>query len=100
MELLRDMWDDGWMGRLLLALIVFLVLLIPAAIYGSIQEAKEWEAFSVAHNCKKVGHIKGDVQTGVGFGMTANGQVGTVITTSSTPDKNGWLCDDGVTYWR
>jgi hypothetical protein len=35
MELLRDMWDDGWMGRLLLALMVFLVLLIPAAIYGS-----------------------------------------------------------------
>lgn len=100
MELLHDMWNDGWVGRLILALIVFLVLLIPAVIYGSIQEAKEWEAFSVANNCKKVGHMKGDVQTGVGFGMTASGQMGTVITTSSTPDKHGWLCDDGVTYWR
>jgi hypothetical protein len=77
----------------------FCVLLIPAVIYGSIQEAKEWDSFAVAHSCKKVGHIKGDVQTGVGFGMTAGGNMGIVVTTS-TPDKNGWICDDGITYWR
>lgn len=100
MQLLRDMWNDGWPGKLLLAMLVLLLLLIPAAIYASIQEAKQWDAFSVAHKCKKVGHMKGSVQTGVGYGIAGNGQFGTVVTTSSTPDKNGWLCDDGVTYWR
>lgn len=100
MELLRDMWNDGWPGKLLLALIVFLLLLIPAVIYGTIQEAKQWDAFSVAHSCKKVGHVTGSVQTGVGYGIAGNGQFGAVVTTSSTPDKTGWLCDDGVTYWR
>lgn len=100
MEMIKEMWDDGWLGRLMIALLVFMVLLIPAVIYGSIKEAEEWAAFSVAHACKKVGHISGISQTGVGFGMTASGQMGTVVTTSSTPSKTGWLCDDGVTYWR
>jgi hypothetical protein len=100
MKLIKEMWNGEWSGRLTLALLVFTALLIPAVIYSSIKEAKEWEVFSVAHACKKVGHISGGAQTGVGFGMTTSGQMGTVVTTSSTPSKTGWLCNDGATYWR
>lgn len=99
MDLLRDLWDD-WPGRLLLALMVGLLLMIPAIIYSAIAEEKNWQAFSVAHRCKKVAHAKGDVSTGVGYGMTASGQFGPVIVTTTTSDKTAWLCDDGVTYWR
>lgn len=100
MELIRDMWNEGWLGRMMLALIVFVVLLIPAVIYGSIKEAEEWEAFAAAHACKKVGHMSGSTSTGVGFGTMPNGQMGTVMTTSTTPGKTGYACNDGVTYWR
>lgn len=98
-ELIIDMWQDG-VGKLLLAVIAVLLLMIPLAIYGTIQEEKKWQAFKVANNCKIVGHEKGHTSTGIGFGMMPNGQMGTVMTTSSTPDKTGWACDDGVTYWR
>jgi len=100
MELIKDMWNDGWSGRLVLVFLIFLVLLIPVVIYGSVKEQERWEEFSAAHACKKVSEMSGSTQTGVGFGMTANGQMGTVVTTTSTPSKTGWLCEDGVTYWR
>ena len=100
MELIKDMWNDGWTGRLILAFLIFVVMLIPAVIYGSVKEQERWEEFSRAHACKKVGEMSGSIQSGVGFGMTANGKMGTVVTTTSTASKTGWLCNDGVTYWR
>lgn len=100
MEIIKEMWNDGWIGKLQLAFIVFLVLLIPAAIYGAIEEQEQWEEFAASHACKKVGVISGTTQTGVGVGTMSNGQTGTIVTTSTTPSKTGWLCDDGVTYWR
>lgn len=104
MELIKDMWNCGWPERLMLAVIIFMVLLMVllmvAVIYESVKEQERWEEFSAAHACKKVGEMSGSTQTGVGFGMTANGQMGTLVTTTSTPSKTGWLCDDGVTYWR
>lgn len=100
MEMIKDMWNDGWPGRLILALLIFVVLLPLAVIYGVMKEQEQWDAFAAAHACKKVGEMSGITQTGVGFGMAASGQIGPVVTTSSTPSKTGWLCDDGVTYWR
>ena len=99
-DMLRDMWDDGWVYRSILALLLLVVALIPLGIWAAVEEQKEWEAFSVAHECKVVGRMRGSTQTGVGYGMTSNGKFGTVVTTTSTPDKTGYLCNDGVTYWR
>jgi len=59
-----------------------------------------WKAFAAAHNCKVIGHISPSVQSGVGFGVTVNGTPGIVTTTSTTAGKTGYLCDDGITYWR
>ena len=99
-DLIREVWRDGPVEKLLLALVALLVLLLPATLYGVAQEQKEWERFYATHNCKKVGHMRGDVQTGIGFGVTTSGNTGTVITTTVTPDQIGYACDDGVTYWR
>lgn len=100
LDVMKDMWDDGWVGRAMLALIIFVFALILLAIRGSIVEQREWEVFASAHECKIVGRMRGDTQTGIGVGITPNGQMGTVVTTSSTPDKTGYACNDGVTYWR
>lgn len=86
--------------RVVLAILIFLFLLIPLTIYLAIKEQKKWDAFSIEHNCRVVGKITGSSQTGFGVGITANGQIGTIITTSSIPQKTGWLCDNGITYWR
>lgn len=77
-----------------------MMALIPLLIWALIEENKQWEAFSVSHECKVVGQMSGSVQSGVGFGTGVNGQAGTVITTTSIPSKTGYLCNDGVTYWR
>lgn len=99
MDMLRDMLED-WPGRLVLFVLLVLVAMIPLAIYDARNEAKEWAAFAKAHDCKVVGRISGDTTTGFGVGVMPNGQVGTVMTTSTTPSKTGYACNDGVTYWR
>lgn len=96
---LKHMMSD-WTGRFLLLLLVLLVLSIPATIYASIQDQKRWQAFAQAHNCKVVAKEQGHTSTGVGYGVTASGNTGTVVTTTHTPGKTAWLCDDGITYWR
>jgi hypothetical protein len=96
----KDTWSDNWVGRALLVLLLLTILSIPATIYYSIVENRQWAEFVATHNCKKVGVMSGDTQTGIGFGITTSGQMGTVVTTSVTPSKVGWFCDDGITYWR
>lgn len=96
-DMLRDIWNDGWVGRSILVLPILMVALI---IWAAVEEQKEWEAFSATHECKVVGRMSGSTQTGVGYGVTANGRFGTVVTTTSTPSKTGYLCNDGVMYWR
>lgn len=76
--------------------IIACVALCAAMVGLAIDDGKKWEAFKVKHECKKVAHISGDVFNTVGFG--ANGQVSIGI--GSTPDKTGWACNDGMTYYR
>ena len=67
-------------------------------------EAHRWAVWSSLHNCKVVGREKGVTTTGVGtmIGTSSNGgtTIIPVVTTSRTPDKTAYLCDDGITYWR
>lgn len=62
----------------------------------AVEDAKQWQEFVRAHDCKKVGEISGSTSTG--YGITATGQAGMVST--YTPGKTGYSCNDGVTYWR
>jgi hypothetical protein len=99
LNLFRDMLQD-WEGRLILLLMLLVIATIPLSIAASIEEEHDWREFSEAHNCKKVAEMKGSIQNGVGYGLTSTGGTGTIFTTTVEPDKTGWLCDDGVTYWR
>jgi hypothetical protein len=62
------------------------------------EEFKHWKAFSEQHHCKVVGRMSGDTVTTVAPIIGGNG--GIAVGVSSTPSKTGYLCDDGVTYWR
>ena len=92
-----DFFETYWFPAILIGAVVALIVV---AAYLMNEDSKTWAAFAAAHNCKVVGRMSGDVQTAVGYGMTANGQSGTIIATTVAPEKTGYRCDDGVTYWR
>ncbi len=74
-EHIRDMWDDGWAGRLiLLMLLLFCVAIVPLTIW----------AIVVEHNrCAEMGgRMISKTTNGVGPAVGGNGQVGVAITTS------------------
>lgn len=72
-----------------IALIILLLVVVGVVTY---KEAQHWEQFKVEHNCKIVGQSQGEISTGIG----TDGKVTTIV----GQDKTGYLCDDGVTYWR
>lgn len=77
-------------------LLLVVVLILGGLFYAAFQDAKEWEQFKEEHNCKKVAHISGDVFNTIGTDAKGNITIGV----GTTPDKEGWACDDGVTYYR
>lgn len=76
--------------------LVFFISVIGVAVIAAIAEGEQWQKFSAAHACVKVGEMSGSTFNTVG--TSANGQL--VVGVGSTPAKVGWKCDDGVTYWR
>lgn len=91
---------DGGCGVKLGIAIAVLIAIFAGLIALMISESREWEAFKLAHHCKKVGEIEGGINVGVGYGTTANGQSGMITTVTPDFGKIGWQCDDGKTYWR
>lgn len=83
-------------GYLIGGLIVGCIAMMILGISASYEEEAQWQKFAKAQNCKVIGHMRGDVSTGFGF----SGSGSMVVTTSSTPDKKGFACDDGKQYWR
>lgn len=79
-------------------LVLLVVGLIALGIWAEHKEQQKWEQFAVEHNCKEVEYMKGSTVTGVGPSVGGNG--GIAVTVGRTPDKVGYLCDDGKTYWR
>lgn len=66
-----------------------------AAAFGALTaDQKQWDAFAATHACKVVGRMSGDVLVSPVFSDKGG------VAVTSTPDKTGWLCNDGVTYWR
>jgi hypothetical protein len=95
----RDMLNETE-GRIFSVIALFAIAIMTFAVAGALEGEKQWQQFAADHDCVKVEQIKGNVLTGVGYGMTANGTMGTVVTTTVEPDRIGWRCNDGVTYWR
>ena len=95
----RGLFDDTE-ARIILLITSGVIALVALCVVGALEEEKQWKQFAADHDCVKVGEMKGSVSTGIGYGMTANGQMGTVVTTITESGKIGWRCNDGVTYWR
>jgi hypothetical protein len=87
--LIREFWFP-------VVLIGGTALLIVATVWGLIIEESRWQEFKVAHECKVIGRMSGDWVTGTAIG--SKGEV--IVTSSRTPDKTGWACNDGMQYWR
>jgi hypothetical protein len=68
-----------------------LVALVACAVHADRVEEARWQKFSVAHHCRIAAKMPGDV-----FNTFDGKNVGI----GATPDKTGWACDDGVTYFR
>lgn len=66
------------------------------AVHFAIEQNKEWQQFKQVHHCKVVSQARGDVYITNGFDSKGNMVTGTAV----SPDKTGWLCDDGVIYYR
>lgn len=68
-----------WALGALVILALFLVLSYIAKV-----DQENWEHFKRVHNCRKIGQTSGTVDSAGRY----------------TPGQEGWMCDDGVTYWR
>jgi len=82
---------DAVLGFLLAVIAVLLVL----SIFLHQKEQREWDAFATEHECVVVGKERG----GMGVGFTT-GSGGGGVGVYQEPDKTGYQCNDGVTYWR
>lgn len=93
---IRRMW--WWHGEWFIAAFGLAMVLAGCSISYLLaaHEAEAWQRFSIEHQCRVVGKMSGDVV--IGTGVTANGQVTTTV--GVTGDKTGYICNDGVIYWR
>lgn len=86
------------MGKLIAILTLSLVCAISALVYLDIEQNRQWEHFKIDHQCKLTGKISGDLYIAPTFTFGGNGGVG--IAMLGTPAKTGWLCNDGILYWK
>jgi hypothetical protein len=100
--MIRELWNDGWLTRSAVCFVGCAVISIPLMVVIAMQidaaENTRWQAFKTAHDCKIVGRMSGSVTTTIAPIVGSKGNV--AIGTSVSPDKTGWQCNDGVTYWR
>ena len=82
--------QGGFFEEAVMLLVVLVVLAAVTAL--AVYDSRQWSAFKKEHNCKIVSKINGDVFTA----FTTDGKAAV----GSTSGKTGWLCDDGVTYYR
>jgi hypothetical protein len=73
---------DAELG-IVLAIAAFILLLCAWAVHESRRETREWVDWRNAHGCKPVARIEG-----------------TTVYKGYVNPKTGWLCDDGMTYYK
>lgn len=64
--------------------------------YVAYQEQKQWQEFARTHDCRVVGKVAPSTSFGVGISSSGS----TTVVPITTPEKTGYACDDGATYWR
>lgn len=93
---LRFIFDDiGWFGTVL---VILFLLAWPVIFYLAYLEHQDWTRFKADKNCRIVGKMDGSMVNTIAPVIGGNG--GVAIGVAGTPSKTGWMCDDGITYWR
>jgi|SRR5262245_2228907 len=95
-----DFIEDFLMPAFMFFLVVAGIAAVVLGITAGIREEARWNAYKSDHNCRIVQQVSGSTGVGVTVTTSPNGGIGVAPTTISVPGKTGWLCDDGVTYWR
>ena len=78
----------------IMAAIVAVLILVAGMMAHNSNE--KWEAFKTSHECKAVAKLPGEVFNT--FGTSSGGNF--VVGIGATADRTGWLCNDGMTYYR
>lgn len=64
------------------------IFLLSLILLCSCKADDDWSAFKTAHNCKIVSKMDSTESFTTGGHLVFN------------PAKDGWLCDDGITYFK
>ncbi|EOI8157887.1 hypothetical protein ACMW0A_004877 [Klebsiella variicola] len=78
-----------------IALLCGVMSVLVVLVLASDQKEQDWRDFAAEH-CKVIEKREGATTTGVAVSL--KGQAGVFI--GGEPDQTGYLCDDGVTYWK
>ncbi|MCC5458044.1 hypothetical protein LMR84_23995 [Klebsiella variicola] len=78
-----------------IALLGGVISVLVVLVLASDQKEQEWRDWATDH-CKVIEKREGATTTGVGVSL--KGQAGVFI--GGEPDQTGYLCDDGITYWK
>ncbi|ENF8039183.1 hypothetical protein ABR165_003168 [Klebsiella pneumoniae] len=78
-----------------IALLCGVMSVLVVLVLASDQKEQDWRDFAAEH-CKVIEKREGATTTGVGVSL--KGQAGVFI--GGEPDQTGYLCDDGITYWK
>lgn len=85
-----------------IAVVIIVFVLLVLAFFGADKQMKkeqlEWQQFSLQHKCEIVG-VK-ESSTTMGIGPTFSTKPGFSTMVMTIPAQTGWLCDNGITYWR
>ena len=100
MSIKRFSFDFDAEVWLMLGVIVIIAALVALCLYGTHLELQQWEEFKVAHSCEITQKMKIPLTLNPVVTVGGGGNVGTGITASGGEEKKGWLCDDGIVYWR
>lgn len=92
---MKDLWNDGWFGRLIIFLMICSIISFFLIIYGVIKDKEEWDIFFKEHECKQISYQEGTVVPVFGIGQSAPIS-GVVI----IPSRKEFLCNDGKIYRR
>jgi hypothetical protein len=84
-DILRGAVDGELM--VIIAMVLGLVVLIAVVGMAALEDGKRWKQFKVDHACKVVAKKEGQYVSGGNGGGYISAQT-------------GWLCDDGVTYFK
>lgn len=95
--LIRELTQD-WFGRIILALVVFLVgflLGLPFVALQAAEEQKQWEVFAVEHQCHVVASTPGTTtMSPIMVGKSL------VLVPQTHPGRTTYLCNNERTYTR